>query len=138
MGYFSVKKLLCLLLAIFLVLSACGKTIEPSKVITGFKDDGLTVKNLKDMNKEDYGPTPMKAEKAKMFEVKDGKHARLFMFTSDDDLQETKKYYDELGKSSAILYSHTYKKNNYLLQMNGEIDERTFNKYKKSLNKTLN
>lgn len=131
------KKLLFLFLASFLVLSACGKTIEPSKIINGFKDDGLSVKNEKEMKKDDYGAAPMKAEKAKMFEVEDGKNARLLMFKSDDDLQETKKYYDELGKSSAILYSHTYSKNNYLLQMNGEIDDNTFNKYKKSLNKTL-
>lgn len=106
-------------------------------MINGFKDDGLSVKNEKKMKKEDYGPAPMKAEKAKIFEVEDDKNARLLMFKSDDDLHETKKYYDELGKSSAILHSHTYSKNNYLLQMNGEIDEKTFNKYKKSLNKTL-
>lgn len=131
------RKLLFILLVSFLVLFACGKTIEPSKVINGFKDDSLSVKNEKEMNKEDYGPAPMKAEKAKMFEVEDGKNARLFLFKSDEDLEETQNYYDELGKSSAILYSHTYKKNNYLLQMNGEIDDATFNKYKKSLNKTL-
>ncbi|WP_436855604.1 hypothetical protein [Staphylococcus caeli] len=131
------KKLVFLLLSGLLVISACGKTIEPSNVINGFKDDGLSVKHEKEMKKEDYGPAPMKAEKAKIFEVEDGKNARLLMFKSDDDLQETKKYYDELGKSSAILHSHTYSKNNYLLQMNGEIDESTFNKYKKSLNKTL-
>ncbi|MGD6886776.1 hypothetical protein [Staphylococcus shinii] len=131
------KKILFLLLASLLVLVACGKTIEPSKVIKGFKDDGLNVKNEKEMKKEDYGSAPMKAEKAKIFEVEDGKNARLFMFKSDDDLKETKKYYDKLGKSSAILYSHTYSKNNYLLQMNGEIDDSTFKKYKKSLSKTL-
>lgn len=131
------KKVSFLLLTILLVLVACGKTIEPSKVIKGFKEDNLNVKNEREMKKEDYGAAPMKAEKARVFEIEDGKNARLFMFKSDDDLQEAKKYYDELGKSSAILYSHTYSKNNYLLQMNGEIDNATFNKYKKSLNKTL-
>ncbi|MDY4021663.1 MAG: hypothetical protein SOY90_03120, partial [Staphylococcus borealis] len=44
------------------------------------------------------------------------------------------------GKESAILYSHTYKTEDgkYLLQMNGEIDDSTFDKYKDTMIKVLN
>jgi len=35
------KKVSFLLLTILLVLVACGKTIEPSKVIKGFKEDNF-------------------------------------------------------------------------------------------------
>lgn len=46
------KKVSFLLLTILLVLVACGKTIEPSKVIKGFKEDDLNVKNEKEMKKK--------------------------------------------------------------------------------------
>lgn len=50
-------------------------------------------------------------------------------------IKRYKKYYDELGKSSAAFYSHTYAKDNILIQMNGEIKEDVFNKYKDSMKK---
>lgn len=49
----------------------------------------------------------MKTDEAKMFVVQDDKNARVMKFKNSDDLKQTKKYYDELGKESAAFYSHT-------------------------------
>ncbi|MEL3779556.1 hypothetical protein RUV87_09500, partial [Staphylococcus epidermidis] len=59
-------------------------------------------------------------------------------FKNEDDLKEMKKYYEELGKSSATFYSHVYTKDKFLIQMNGDIDDHVFEKYKKAMNEALN
>ncbi|MGC7642194.1 hypothetical protein ACP2Y1_08395 [Staphylococcus epidermidis] len=59
-------------------------------------------------------------------------------FKKEDDLKEMKKYYEELGKSSATFYSHVYTKDKFLIQMNGDIDDHVFEKYKKAMNEALN
>ena len=48
-----------------------------------------------------------------------------------------KKYYEELGKSIAAFYSHVYTKDRFLIQMNGDIDDHLFEKYKKAMNEAL-
>ncbi|MCI2948090.1 hypothetical protein FH144_06585 [Staphylococcus caledonicus] len=131
------KKLLYILLVGVLILVACGKNYEISDVINKFKSESLSVKNLRTMKHKDFGMAPMKSEDAKIFTVEDNKNARIFKFKNKKDLEETKKYYDELGKSSAIFYSYVYAKDNMLIQMNGDIDDNVFNKYKTAMDKTL-
>lgn len=133
----KLKKLLLLLFSCFLILGACGKDYSVNDVTDQFKKDGLKVQNLHKMSHEDFGLAPMKAEEAKMFTVEDKKNGRIMKFKNEDDLKDTKKYYDDLGKSSAAFYSHTYAKDNFLIQMNGEIKEDVFNKYKDAINKVL-
>lgn len=131
------KKLFGVLLTSTLILGACGKSYEIKDVTKSFKDDGLNVENEKKMSHDDFGAAPMKAEEAKIFVVDGDKHARIMRFKNNDDLKQSKKYYDQLGKESAILYSHTYSKDNFLIQMNGDIEDSTFEKYKKSMDNTL-
>ncbi|MDU1729820.1 MAG: hypothetical protein E6819_09315, partial [Staphylococcus epidermidis] len=114
------KKFFILLLSSLLVLTACGKNYEISDIINKFKNEGLSVENLRKMEREDFGMAPMKTENAKIFTVSDGKNARILKFKNEDDLKEMKKYYEELGKSSAAFYSHVYIKDKFLIQMNGD------------------
>ncbi|MGW7931843.1 hypothetical protein ACWEWU_09315 [Staphylococcus xylosus] len=139
------KKLFILLLISSIFLVACGKNIEITDITNGFKEDKLSVKEEKEMTRKDYGLAPMKAEKGVIFGVKkdvnnEYMNARLMNFKNEKDLEQTKKYYDDVGKESAFLYSHTYKSKDgkYLIQMNGEIDDNTFEKYVKSMDKTIN
>ncbi|UXR31870.1 hypothetical protein [Staphylococcus simulans] len=130
-----------IVIAIF-ILSACGKNYDVKDITKGFKDDGLTVNEEREMTRHDYGIAPMKAKEGVIFGVEKGyddqyMNGRLMKFDNKDDLEQTKKYYDEVGKESALLYSHTYSKDDFLLQMNGEIDDKTFEKYKKSMENTL-
>ncbi|MCG7340133.1 hypothetical protein MHZ36_12625 [Staphylococcus sp. ACRSN] len=131
------KKVIALVIIAFLFLCACGKTYETKDIIKGFKDDDLNVNDEKKMTHDDFGAAPMKAIDARIFIVNGNNHSRLLKFKNESDLKQTKIYYDELGKESAILYSHTYSKEKYLIQMNGEVDDHTFEKYKKSMQKTL-
>ncbi|WP_394802136.1 hypothetical protein [Staphylococcus felis] len=139
------KRILILAIVCLIALTACGNKVEIKDLTKGFKDAGLNVNNEKEMTREDYGAAPMKAEKGIIFGVEKGqdgqyKNGRLLEFKDEKDLDQTKEYYDKLGKESAILYSHTYKTKDgkYLLQMNGEIDDATFNKYKKTMIKVVN
>ncbi|WP_241955571.1 hypothetical protein [Staphylococcus chromogenes] len=139
------KKTLILAIICLFALSACGNKVEIEDFIKGFKEAGLNVNGEKEMTREDYGTAPMKAEKGIIFGVKKGEdgqymNGRLLEFKNEKDLDQTKEYYDKLGKESAILYSHTYKTEDgkYLLQMNGEIDDSTFDKYKDTMIKVLN
>lgn len=130
-----------IVIAIF-ILSACGKNYDVKDVTKGFNDDGLSVKEEREMTRHDYGMAPMKAKEGVIFGVEKGyddqyMNGRLMKFDNKDDLEQTKKYYDEVGKESALLYSHTYSKDDFLLQMNGEIDDKTFEKYEKSMENTL-
>lgn len=131
------KKVLGIIVIALIFLGACGKSYEIKDVTKGFEDDDLNVKNEKKMSHDDFGAAPMKAEEANFFVVESDKHARIMRFKNNDDLKQTKKYYDQLGKESAILYSHTYSKDNFLIQMNGDIEDSTFEKYKKSMDNTL-
>ncbi|OSX97706.1 hypothetical protein BTJ45_05729 [Bacillus mycoides] len=65
------------------------------------------------------------------------KGGRLFEITKKDDLEKVQKYYDELGNSSPLFFSHTYEKGNVLLQMNGDMNDEEFAKYKDVLDKFI-
>lgn len=147
----KIKILSATILSTTLLLTACGsnedknnsKTEQKQKEVTvdslikSFEEKGLSVKNVKKMSHEDYGPAPMKSKEAKRFVVDKDMNARLFYYDNEKDLKEMKKYYDELGKESAILYSHTFTKGKFLMQANGSIDEKVFKKYTDIMDKEI-
>lgn len=147
----KIKLLTATILSTTLLLTACGsnedkndsKTEQKQKEVTvdslikSFEEKGLSVKNVKKMSHEDYGPAPMKSKEAKQFVVDKDMNARLFYYDNENDLKEMKKYYDELGKESAMLYSHTFTKGKFLMQANGSIDEKVFKKYTDIMDKEI-
>lgn len=137
-----VMSYLSIALMAFFIAACSSPTNNPSvsadDIIAAFKEAGLEAENARDMTKDDYGMAPMKAKEAKRFFVPSlGEDAggRLFIFDNQKDLEDTKKYYDELGKQSAMFFSWTYAKGNILIQMNGDMEESQFNKYKEVLDK---
>lgn len=118
-------------------------TLSPSNTITAidllnkFKQSNLNVTNDRKMTVSDLGMAPKVTDEAYIFTVENDKNARLFEVKNSSDLNNLKKYYDDLGVSSALLYSHTFSKGNFLLQMNGEISEELFNKYTEILKNNL-
>ncbi|WP_218696883.1 hypothetical protein [Mammaliicoccus sciuri] len=131
------KKLLVLLFTSLLILGACGKSVETKDIIAGFEKEGLSVKDNREMKNEDFGLAPNKTKDTKIFTVTGDKNGRLFVFDNESDLKDTKDYYEKLGKGSAMLSSHIYSKDKVLLQMNSDIDEDTFKKYTKVIDKVL-
>lgn len=55
---------------------------------------------------------------------------RIYEFKSKKDLEKAKSYYDELGNSAPMLYSHTYAKGKFLLQMSEKMKDDEFDQYK--------
>jgi hypothetical protein len=121
-----------------LSLSACAKTtatkaISSDEVVKAFKDAGLEAEAARPMTKEDYGIAPMRAKEGKRFYIpsigKD-KGGRILVFDNSTVLEQTKKYYDEMGKQSAMFFSWTVAKGMVLVQITGDLKEAQFNKYK--------
>ncbi|WP_230711307.1 LysM peptidoglycan-binding domain-containing protein [Enterococcus sp. SMC-9] len=108
-----------------------------NEYIKKFKNKSLVVHNEKKMSKDDFGMAPMTAKDAAMFSLintdneDDQKNARIFVFDNLKDLKETKKYYDDLGKGSAMLFSYTAadEDNLVLMQFNGDFDQKLVEKY---------
>ena len=71
------------LLSSLLVLAACGKNYEISDITNKFKKEGLSVENLRKMEREDFGMAPMKTENAKIFTVSEDKNARILKFKNE-------------------------------------------------------
>ncbi len=132
------KRLIFAVFTVFL-LAACSQSagsIKTEDVISAFKDAGLEAENVRELTKDDYGMAPMKAEGGKYFylpSLGENKGARLFTYDSESDLDEMKKFYDDLGKESGMLFSWTIKHKNILIQMNGDLPEEKYNEYKKAL-----
>ena len=124
---------------LMLFLAACGSedglTVEDA--VNAFKDAGLEVEDVTEMTKDDYGLAPMKADEGVRFLIPslgEDSGGRIFSFSSQSDLDDTKAYYDNLGKESAMLFSWTIEKENILVQINGELEEEEYEKYKAALN----
>lgn len=109
-------------------------------IIEAFSQQSLVVYNPRDMTKEDFGIAPMSPTKAKIFSLietdneEEQQNARLLTFDNLDDLKATKKYYDDLGKDSAMLFSYTAVNEDdlVLMQFNGQLSQDLVEKYAKA------
>ena len=115
-----------------------------SKVIENFKNDGLEVNEPRKMTKDDYGMAPLKAKEGMIFGVQVGsdgeyQNARIFSFKTIDDLNDTKTYYDDLGKESSMTFSYTAANEDklVLMQFNGDLPKEVVDKYVDNADLTL-
>jgi len=107
-----------------------------SQVIEAFKAAGLEVENPRAMTKDDYGMAPMLAIEGTRFLIPSlcpDCGGRVLSFSSQEDLETTKAYYIELGRSSAAFFSWVFTKDNILVQINGELPEETAKQYEAAL-----
>ena len=61
----------------------------------------------------------------------------MFKFNNQDDLEQAKSYYDEISNSAPIFFSHTYAKGDFLIQMNGDMEDAEFEKYKEVMDEVI-
>lgn len=107
-------------------------------VVQAFKDGGMPIASTAPMTRQDYGMAPLLATEGTHFTIstlKNGGGGRAFTFSSNDDRDKMKKYYDELGKTSAAFYSHTLTANRVLVQINGDVPDTEAKKYQDLLAK---
>ena len=139
------KKLAVLLIGALLLfgLSACDSVksmtsnVTVGKVIEEFKAAGLEADNPSDLPEKEFGNTRKEAKRILVPALGEDSGGRIFEFKNKEDLEKAKKYYDDLGNGNQMLFSHTYAKGNFLIQMNGDMEDAQFNKYKEVMNKVI-
>ncbi|PFR37315.1 stress protein [Bacillus cereus] len=139
------KRLAVLLIGALLLfgLSACDSVksvtsnVTVGKVIEEFKAAGLEADNPSDLPEKEFGNTRKEAKRILVPALGEDNGGRIFEFKNKEDLEKAKKYYDDLGNGNQMLFSHTYAKGNFLIQMNGDMEDAQFNKYKEIMDKVI-
>ncbi|MBJ7932823.1 stress protein [Bacillus cereus group sp. N31] len=139
------KRLAVLLIGALLLfgLSACDSVksmtnnVTVDKVIEEFKAAGLEADNPSDLPEKEFGNTRKEAKRILVPALGEDSGGRIFEFKNKEDLEKAKKYYDDLGNGNQMLFSHTYAKGNFLIQMNGDMEDAQFNKYKEVMDKVI-
>lgn len=104
--------------------------VTVSVLIEEFKKAGLQAENVTDLPQKEFGAARKDGKRILVPSLGDDAGGRLYEFPKKEDLEKAKAYYDELGKSGPLFFSHTYAKGNFLLQMNGDMEDAEFAKYK--------
>lgn len=127
-------------LVLILVTTACGNSNGNQKmtaddVVTAFKNAGLEAENTTKMTKDDYGMAPFVCEGTRFLipSLGDDSGGRIFICEEKEDLDNLAKYYNDLGKSSAMFFSWVFTKGNVLVQINGDLAEDTAKKYEQAI-----
>ncbi|HHY2677553.1 TPA: stress protein [Bacillus toyonensis] len=139
------KRLAVLLIGALLLfgLTACDSVksmtsnVTVGKVIEEFKAAGLEAENPSDLPEKEFGNTRKEAKRILVPALGEDSGGRIFEFKNKEDLEKAKKYYDDLGNGNQTLFSHTYAKGNFLIQMNGDMEDAQFNKYKEVMDKVI-
>lgn len=108
--------------------------IQLATVIAAFRAAGLEAEAARPMTRDDYGMAPMMAIEAQRFLIPSlgpDNGGRLFLFANQADLETTRKYYVEMGRASAILFSWTFAQDDLhiLVQINGDLPEDQARRY---------
>ncbi|PDY26600.1 stress protein [Bacillus thuringiensis] len=139
------KRLAVLLIGALLLfgLAACDSVksmtsnVTVGKVIEEFKAAGLEAENPSDLPEKEFGNTRKEAKRILVPALGEDSGGRIFELKNKEDLEKAKKYYDDLGNGNQMLFSHTYAKGNFLIQMNGDMEDAQFNKYKEVMDKVI-
>lgn len=108
-----------------------------AQVVNGFSSAGLEAENPRLMTRDHYGMAPMTAMEGTRFLVPslgEDSGGRIFSFASEQDLQQMRRYYVELGSASALFFSWVFTKDNMLVQINGGLPEEKAGQYEAALN----
>ncbi len=98
---------------------------------------GLEFESPHEMTNDDYGIAPLAAKEGIRFYIPSlcsDCGGRLLTFSTIEDLNSMYRYYDELGKKSALFFSWVFTKDNILIQINGDLSEARALEYQAALN----
>ena len=108
------------LLIVAAILAACSSapSLTPQQVIDGFKKAGLPVGEARVIATQDYGAAPKVCDGMvfPLTVLKDA-NGRAFVCKSNEDRDRLANYYRDLGKASALFFSHVYVKGSVVLQL---------------------
>lgn len=106
------------------------KTVTVDEIIAEFNKEGLDAKEATELPQKEFGNIREEGKRFLVPHLGKDQGGRIYKFKNKEDLEKAKNYYDELGNNSPILFSHTYAKGKYLLQMNGQMKDDEFYNYK--------
>lgn len=134
------RKLSILLIASFLLVAcAPAANVTTDTILAAWKTGGLQAENPQPMTKDDYGMAPYVCEGMRFFipSLGEDKGGRLFICSNKEDRDLLTKYYTEMGRQSAMLFSWVFVKGDFVVQINGNLDETTAHQYEAVLNATV-
>ena len=137
------KKLSIFIFICLMMLTACSsaasneKQLTTANIIEAFKSAGLEAEKPSDLKQKEFGNIREEGKRILVPSLGENAGGRIFKFGNETDLQQAKSYYDELGNAGSMFFSHTYWKGNFLLQMNGEMKDSEFEKYKKVMDEEI-
>lgn len=87
------------------------------------------------MSRKDYGFAPFVGKGTRFLIPSLGTNngGRIFDVSNASERQGLANYYIDLGKQSAMLYSHVFTYKNIVVQINGELDDAKAKKYQAAL-----
>lgn len=130
-----IRMISCTIILTLLIMGACGvrPNTNPDDILQTFRAAGLEATNPTRMSAKDYGIAPLLCQAgARRFLIPsmgDAMGGRIFVCETVQDAKQLKDYYDQWGRTSAVLYSWTYQHENVLLQINGALDETQAKRY---------
>lgn len=133
------KRLCLLFIAIVtVILSACGTSAKiptADDVLTAFTNAGLEAESPTKMGKDDYGLAPFVCEGTRFLipSLGEDNGGRVFICDNDEDRDAIGKYYQDLGKASALFFSWVFVKGNIVIQINGDLEEDIAHKYEQAI-----
>lgn len=118
----------------FVLLSSNNK-ITPNDVLDAFIAAGLETGEVRDMTKDDFGPAPLADEGIRFYipSLCDDCGGRIMYYQDSSQLAQAERYYTEMGKLSAILFSWVFVRGNILVQINGDLPEDKARQYESAL-----
>nr|WP_255289880.1 stress protein [Bacillus cereus] len=111
--------------------------VTVDSIMIEFKNVGLQVENQTNLPQKKFGNLRKEGKRIVVPTLGEDKGGRLFEITKKEDLEKVNKYYDKLGNSAPMFFSHTHAKGNFLLQMNGDMKDEEFAKYKDVMDKFI-
>lgn len=134
------KLLMFITLLAALTLAACGdekSSVTTNDVIQSFKDAGLEIGEISDLENKEFGNTREEGKRILVPSLGEDAGGRLFKFKDSKGLEDAKSYYDELSSGGPLFYSHVHANGLFLLQMNGDMEDAEFEKFKNAMDEAL-
>lgn len=109
-----------------------GRFSSPDQIVAAFQAAGLEAADAYPMSKDDYGIAPLVGQGYRFFIPSLGPDngGRAFIGTRDE-IQTLRRYYEELAKGSAILFSWVFVSSDEraMVQINGDLPEDQARRY---------
>jgi hypothetical protein len=129
---------LSLILLILVTTTGCGilnHQMTGNDVIKAFKQDGLQAENVHPMTTEEYGEAPRVCNGTRFLIPSLGPDngGRVFICDKQDEQNQIVSYYEGLNRTSSLYFSWVFIKGNIVVQINGDLDGNTAEKYDQAI-----